>query len=130
METFKVIVAGGRTFKDMRLAFEELDRLLIDKGETVEIVSGGQCTTDPKTGRKYGADYIGEKYATTYRHCKLTKFPADWNTHGKSAGPKRNRQMAEYADALVAFWDGKSHGTKNMIDYAKGKGLKVRIIRY
>lgn len=130
MKDFKVIVAGGRDFKDFELAIHHLDILLFRKGQDVEIISGGQVTTDKETGKKYGADHIGEWYATTYRQCKLKKFPADWGTHGKSAGPKRNKQMAEYADALVAFWDGKSRGTKNMIDEAKLAGLEVRVIMY
>lgn len=55
---------------------------------------------------------------------------ADWDLDGKSAGFKRNVKMAEYADALVAFWDGSSRGTKHMIDIAKEKGLDIRIKRY
>lgn len=41
-------------------------------------------------------------------------FKADWNTYGKTAGPKRNAQMAEYGDALLVIWDGKSRGSANM----------------
>ena len=48
----------------------------------------------------------------------------------RSAGPIRNKQMAEYADTLFAFWDGKSRGTKNMIDLAKKKNLHVIIVGY
>ena len=58
------------------------------------------------------------------------EFPADWDKHGKSAGYKRNLEMAENADALIAFWDGESRGTKHMIDIAKEKNLLTRIIRY
>lgn len=57
-------------------------------------------------------------------------FPADWNKHGKAAGPILNAEMAEVADALIAFWDGKSRGTANMIQLAKDKGLKVAIVYY
>ena len=57
-------------------------------------------------------------------------FPADWKKYGKSAGYVRNSEMAEVAESLIAFWDGKSRGTKNMIDIAKNKGLKVRIVNY
>ena len=56
--------------------------------------------------------------------------PADWDLDGKSAGFKRNVKMAEYADALVAFWDGESKGTKHMIETAKEKGLDIRIKHY
>lgn len=60
----------------------------------------------------------------------MKRFPADWGKYGKSAGVLRNKQMAEYADGLIAFWDGKSRGTANMIETAKGLGLRVRVARY
>jgi hypothetical protein len=59
----------------------------------------------------------------------VKKFPADWDRYGKSAGPVRNGQMARYAQRLIAFWDGKSTGTKNMIDQAKANGLSVTVIQ-
>ena len=57
-------------------------------------------------------------------------FPADWKTHGRKAGPIRNKQMADYGEMLIAFWDGKSSGTKNMIENSKKLGLIVHIINY
>lgn len=76
-----------------------------------------------------GADRLGEKYAKEHGY-KVLYFPADWDIDGKSAGFIRNVKMAENADALVAFWDGKSVGTKHMIETAQNKGLAVRIKRY
>ena len=125
----KIIIAGGRDFKDRILMSNKMASLISNITDGIEIVSGGQVTVDKFTGEKYGADYLGEQWAE-FNQYRVEKFPADWDTHGKSAGPKRNRQMAEYADALVAFWDGKSRGTKNMIDEAKSLGLKVRVIMY
>jgi hypothetical protein len=58
----------------------------------------------------------------------VRKFPAAWDLHGKSAGPIRNREMANYADALIAIWDGESRGTKNMITTATQCGLKVFVL--
>ena len=52
---------------------------------------------------------------------------ADWETYGKSAGYRRNVDMAESADALVALWDGVSNGTKHMINIARQKGLRVHV---
>lgn len=59
-------------------------------------------------------DKDGEYYAKCNK-IPVKQFPADWDQFGKAAGHIRNKQMAEYADALVAVWDGKSPGTKNMI---------------
>ncbi len=81
-----------------------------------QVISGGAS----------GVDSAGEAYA---RHNKLDLrvFMADWNAHGKAAGPIRNEEMAKNADALIAFWDGSSRGTKNMIDTATRLGLKVYV---
>ena len=57
-------------------------------------------------------------------------FPADWERYGKAAGYIRNKEMAQNADALVAFWDGESRGTKSMIDLAKEYDLAVRVLKF
>lgn len=93
-----------------------MDNLLMNK-KIVEIASG--CAR--------GADKLGELYAEQ-RGYQVIKFPADWDRHGKSAGYIRNEQMAKYANALVAFWDGTSRGTKHMIGLAKKHGITVRVI--
>jgi len=59
----------------------------------------------------------------------VKEFHPNWTKYGPGAGPMRNGEMAEYADALIAIWDGESKGTKNMIKQAKAKGLKV-FVRY
>ena len=111
----KIIIAGGRDFNDYNKLCQFCNKILSEQTE-VEIVSG----------TANGADKLGEKYAVDNGH-PIKQFPADWDKFGKSAGYKRNAQMAEYADALIAFWDGKSRGTKHMIDLAKRAKLKVRI---
>lgn len=55
----------------------------------------------------------------------LKEFPADWKTLGKRAGPLRNRQMAEYAEALLLIWDGESRGSRSMRFAAKERGLLI-----
>ena len=81
------------------------------------------------SGHASGADSLGEKFAADHNlQCEL--YPADWDKHGKAAGPIRKAEMAEVADALIAFWDGQSRGTKSMIDLARKKGLQVAIVRY
>ena len=114
----KVIIAGSRNFNDYKKLCKICDHLLQNQAN-VEIVSGAAR----------GADQLGEKY-TKERGYKLTKFPANWNKYGKSAGPKRNEEMANYADVLIAFWDGKSRGTKNMIELANKRKLNVLICYY
>lgn len=81
-----------------------------------EIVSGGAN----------GVDHCGELLAKK-AGLVCTVFPAEWSTFGKSAGYRRNVQMAEYADALVAVWDGESKGTKHMIDIMNKHGKPVYI---
>ena len=114
----KVIIAGGRNFNDYEKVYKECGSTLREQ-TYIEIVSG--------TAR--GADKLGERFAKENNY-SLSSFPADWNKYGKSAGYKRNAQMADYADALIAFWDGKSKGTKHMIDLAKSANLKLKIIYF
>jgi hypothetical protein len=57
-------------------------------------------------------------------------MPAQWEIYGKMAGYLRNLEMAKIADAVVLFWDGKSKGTKHMLDISQDRGLLVRIIYY
>jgi predicted Rossmann fold nucleotide-binding protein DprA/Smf involved in DNA uptake len=111
----KVIIAGSRDFNDYEAVKKYADHILSNQSE-IEIVSGGAN----------GVDKLGEQYAKEKGY-KLTIFKADWNKYGKSAGPKRNAQMAEYADALIAFWDGESRGTKNMIELAEKHKLKFMV---
>lgn len=117
----RVIIAGSREFPiPFNLVFvtsaveDALACLGISTYDNIEIVSG--------TAR--GADRMGEEWANLYG-VNVKQFPADWDKHGKAAGPIRNAEMAEYGDVLIAFWDGESRGTKGMIDLAKKKGLKV-----
>ena len=119
--TIKVIVAGGRDFHDYDVMHQTLLPIVQAKGlpSQIEIVSG--------TAR--GADSLGERFAQV-QGCHLKQFPADWDTYGNKAGYRRNAEMADYADVLVAYWDQKSRGTMHMINLAKKKGLEVHIIHY
>jgi len=105
----RVIIAGGRDFNDY-VAVENAIRC--SGFEITEVVSGGAR----------GADQLGERYAMA-RGINLVRFPADWERHGKRAGPLRNNQMAEYADALIAMPG--STGTRHMIAAARRRGLRV-----
>ncbi len=111
----KTIIAGGRDFTDYGHMCESL-------GDAIGI-------SEVVCGKARGADSLGERWAKEH-DVPVKEFPANWNLYGKSAGMRRNREMAEYADMLVAFWDGKSRGTANMIQNAKALGLKVLVISY
>jgi hypothetical protein len=113
----KVIIAGGRDFDNYNLLQEKCDELI--NSNLTEIVSG----------RAKGADTLGERYAKE-QGFDTKLFPADWKTHGRKAGFIRNKQMADYGEMLIAFWDGKSSGTKNMIENANKLGLIVHIVNY
>lgn len=80
------------------------------------------------SGCAAGVDLLGEQWAKE-NGIPIEKFPAEWNKFGKSAGPIRNGQMANAAEALIAVWDGSSSGTKNMIEQATKKGLKVSVFQ-
>lgn len=116
----KVIVAGSRDFTDYSLVKSTLDALRESMPDTeIEIVHG-----DAR-----GADKLGERYAKEHG-LKFSAHPADWDRHGRSAGYRRNEDMAKISQALVAFWDGLSKGTKHMIDLAKQYKLKVKVVLY
>ena len=116
--TKREVIAGCRDYNNYDEAKNYIDFCLsnIRKENNIVIVSG--CAS--------GADVIGERYAKE-NGFEVEKYPADWKTYGRSAGPKRNKQMAEVSDYVICFWDLKSRGTKSMIDYAKKYNKPIRI---
>ena len=111
----RVIIAGSRGITD----YKQVEAAYLSSNIPItEIVSGGAR----------GVDALGEQVAKNFG-IPIKVFPADWDKHGKRAGPLRNIQMAEYADGLIAIWDGKSKGTKHMIDQANKQGLVVYIFK-
>ena len=119
----KLIVAGGRDFKDYELLKCTLDSFQQEYGNITEVVSGGAR----------GSDKLGEQYANE-NNTPIKRFVPDWEGLGKKAGHVRNRQMGDYTKEhggmLVAFWDKQSRGTKGMIDYASKIGLKSVVVHY
>lgn len=91
--------------------------MLGDKIQTIEEIVHGDSGI---------VDQSGALWASLFNK-KIAKFPAEWDLHGEAAGPIRNRQMAQYADELLALWDGKSRGTKNMIDEMLKAGKPIHI---
>ncbi len=119
----KVIVAGGRDFKNYKLLKCTLDNFQQEYGNITEMMSGGAR----------GSDKLGEQYANE-NNIPIKQFVPDWEGLGKKAGHVRNRKMGDYAKEhngmLVAFWDKQSKGTKGMIDYATKIGLKSVVVYY
>lgn len=117
---FKVIVAGGRSFDNYELLKLKLDNLLKTKDNADIVIVSGTAN---------GADSLGEKYADE-NDIEIEYYNAFWDRLGRRAGYDRNVEMADNSDALIAFWNGSSRGTKHMIDISMEKGLAVRVIKY
>lgn len=114
----RVIIAGGRDITDQSFVFRNITSVLFEGGVT-EVVCGGAR----------GVDALGKQWAESVG-VPVKMFPADWNKHGKGAGPIRNVEMGEYADALIAIWDGQSRGTKHMVDTMLSLGKEVHVFIY
>ena len=115
---FKVIVAGSEDFEDMELMESVLEEFL-PKNIEIEIVIQGNR----------GASQLAERYSY-HNNLNLKIIRANWDAFGKEAGYRRNEEMTEYADALVAFWNGKSKGIKDLIYEARKQRKRVHVERY
>lgn len=111
----KTIIASSRTITRIGLL---ACAVTAAKFEMTEIVSGSDD----------GVDQLGERWARM-AGLPVRQFPADWRRYGRAAERQRNLQMAVYADALIALWDGRSPGTRHMIATAERMGLKVFVYR-
>ena len=105
----KVAIIGSRN-----LYVNDLQKFI--PSETTEIVSGGAK----------GIDTCAARYAASH-NIKLTVFLPEYNRYGKAAPLKRNLKIIEYADLVIAFWDGKSKGTKFVINNCKKQNIKLMI---
>lgn len=103
-------INGSRTITDINL-----DRYL-DYNEFGTIVTGGAR----------GVDTEAEHWAKRHKLEWICYLP-QWKIYGKRAGLVRNKDMVDFSDILISFWDGSSAGTKQTIEYAKSLGKEVRI---
>lgn len=110
----RTIIAGSRTTSVLDFAEGMIDCPFLLQISTII------------SGTAKGADLFGERYGVMH-NIPVLRFPADWDKYGKKAGYIRNLEMAENAEALIAFWDGKSRGTNHMINIAKTKNLQIFI---
>lgn len=116
----RVVIAGCRHFENYRFLRDVCDKCLsrlVREGNEIRILSG--CCR--------GADQLGERYAAE-RGYTVERHPADWQFYGSSAGPRRNREMAEAADHIIVFWDGESAGSRSMIECAERLKKPLRVI--
>lgn len=131
----KVIIAGSRSFNDYVFLKTKLDEIL---NEEVVIISGGAKGTD-SLGKQYGIEkgYRIEEYLPEWSNLNVEPCIIKTNTYGKynaMAGHNRNRKMLEQVinnddkGFIIVFWDGKSKGTKNMIDIAQKENIDVKIV--
>jgi hypothetical protein len=118
----KLIIAGSRTFDNYRLLSHEVKKFIVE-------VIGSKKNLEIVSGEASGADSLGIDFAVEH-WIPVQAFPADWEKHGKAAGPIRNEEMAKYANYCIVFWDGKSPGSKNMIENCKKYNLKYKVIIY
>lgn len=131
MKEIRAIIAGGRDFDNFPLLMNKCIEILSEETKEDDSIDKIRIVS----GNARGADRLGEEYARI-SHYDVSRFPAAWDTYGKSAGYRRNAEMAKFASeegnvgVLIAFWDGKSRGTKHMIDLAKRYGLKVYVVNY
>lgn len=132
----KMIIAGSRTFND----YQFLDKRVTDYLNTFQTVLSfiDHYLPEPSniwhnleivSGGAPGADTLAERFAEE-KNLPLKVFPADWKKYNKRAGHIRNVQMGNYADMLIAFWDGKSTGTADMIDIMRKSGKICEVIRF
>lgn len=108
----KIIIAGTR---DLHVTINDIDE---------EVRNSGFEVTEVLSGRSGKVDLTGELWARV-RGIPVRPFPADWNKYGKAAGPIRNMGMAQVGDGLILVWDGKSHGSRDMRNCAKSRGLSI-----
>ena len=112
----RTIIAGSRDCTDMKILETAIANITWQPSVVI-------------SGTARGADTLGELWAAK-NNIPIERKPANWKQYGQSAGYKRNREMAESAEALIALWDGNSRGTLHMIEQANKKQLLVYVFEY
>lgn len=126
----KCIIAGSR-YANAKKSISSVDESVKTSGFKITLVVSGACglrLDDPDRDEKpaKGIDGAGELWAME-NQIPLKRFYADWTQFGKSAGPKRNEQMGNFGEGLIAH-PGAS-GTQGMVEIAKKKGLELYIVK-
>ena len=106
----------------MKLAIVGSRRLTADPSGYVP-----QGVTEIVSGGANGVDQCAKAYAQAHG-LKLTEFLPAYARYGQAAPLRRNEEIVQYADAVLAFWDGESTGTKHVIELCKASGKRVQIV--
>lgn len=120
---YRLLIAGSRGFSDYEFLKEQVQEhilkihMLIYTDIDFVIISGSAR----------GADQLGERFAKEHGY-ELETYPAEWDLYGKSAGYVRNKIMGDVCDSAILFWDGKSKGTKHMIDILEKQNKRYKLI--
>lgn len=114
-EGLVLAVVGSRSFIDKRLSWRVLDRV---RSKVAAVVTGGA----------EGADSLGAAWARS-KGIPVRIIRPDWKRFGNSAGPRRNAEIVAEAGALIAFWDGASRGTADVVARARASGVPVHVVR-
>lgn len=112
-----VAIIGSRNITDRNFIYSKLDKIFLNRKPDL-VVSGGAK----------GPDTLGVMWARD-NSVEVKEFIPDWAKYGRGAGFKRNTQIVEAANLVIAFWDGESRGTKDSIDKAKKLNKRVEIIK-
>jgi len=117
----KIAVVGSRTFTDYDLLRRTLDRVrLMFHDRDITIVSGGAP----------GADSLAERYSQAVLNKHPIVYKAEWSTYGKVAGFRRNREIVDESDFVVAFWDGVSRGTNHTMNLTTKVGKPILVVPF
>lgn len=128
----KIIIAGSRHLDPLKFINEErraqkTNNLFFLIGTLLGNLEAetGRATSEIVSGGARGIDLVGEAYAHRYG-IAVKQFIPDWSK-GRAAGHERNGLMADYTDGAVIIWDGKSRGSKNMLEHMHRLGKPVAV---
>lgn len=114
IEGYKLLISGYRGFEDYDL-FSNFMKTVTNEMGMPSVVLQGECKT--------GADQLAKRWCLE-KDVKCMSFPADWSK-GKRAGPERNSKMLEQVDVVCAFVHANSKGTKDVVNKARQKKMKL-----
>lgn len=118
--SYSLGIVGTRTYTNWSSFCDHMNKVnLYFPFPPTAIISGGAR----------GTDTLAERYAKTVLNIPIQIILPDWKTHGRAAGPIRNKEIVKRSDHVIAFWDGTSRGTKSTINLCKASNTPITIIR-